>query len=95
MKRPLRLAWLLPLLLSLTGASSATGSNRVVELRLDDEMIHSVSADYVADGIRYAEETNADAVLLRLHTPGGLNVSMREIVNSITNSRVPVIVYVT
>ncbi len=95
MKRPLGLAWLLPLLLSLTGASSATGPNRVVELRLDDEMIHSVSADYVADGIRYAEETNADAVLLRLHTPGGLNVSMREIVNSITNSRVPVIVYVT
>lgn len=95
MRRPLALAWLLPLLLSLTGAASATGPNRVVELRLDDEIIHSVSADYVANGIRYAEETNADAVLLRLHTPGGLNVSMREIVNSITNSRVPVIVYVT
>ena len=95
MRRPLALAWLLPLLLSLTGAASATGPNRVVELRLDDEIIHSISADYVADGIRYAEETNADAVLLRLHTPGGLNVSMREMVNSITNSRVPVIVYVT
>ncbi|MEE9234519.1 MAG: nodulation protein NfeD [Candidatus Acidoferrales bacterium] len=95
MRRPLALAWLLPLLLSLTGAASATGPNRVVELRLDDEIIHSISADYVANGIRYAEETNADAVLLRLHTPGGLNVSMREIVNSITNSRVPVIVYVT
>ncbi|MFQ5723355.1 MAG: nodulation protein NfeD [Terriglobia bacterium] len=94
MRRPLALAWLLPLLLSLNGASFPTGANRVVELRLDDEIIHSVSADYVVSGIRYAEQTNADAVLLRLHTPGGLSDSMREIVNSITNSRVPVIVYV-
>ena len=66
---------------------------RVVVIRLD-MMIHQVSADYVVRGIRYASEENADAVLLELNTPGGLMTSMREIIQAIFDSRVPVITYV-
>ena len=66
---------------------------RVVEIRLN-MMIHHVSAEYVAQGIRYANQQNADAVLLELNTPGGLQNSMGEIVEAILNSRVPVITYV-
>jgi len=66
---------------------------RVVVIHLDT-MIHQVTAEYVVQGIRHANQENADAVLLELNTPGGLMSSMREIVQTIFDSRVPVITYV-
>lgn len=66
---------------------------RVVVLTLD-EMVHQVTADYVIRGIKRANETQADAVLIQMDTPGGLSNSMRAIVQAIYDSRVPVITYV-
>ncbi len=66
----------------------------VVEVDLD-EMVQPVSAEFVARGIRYANQINANAVLLELDTPGGLESSMREIIQAILESRVPVIAYVS
>jgi membrane-bound serine protease (ClpP class) len=57
-------------------------------------MIHHVSAEYVMHGIKFANESHADAVLLELNTPGGLESSMRDIVSAILNSSSPVITYV-
>ncbi|MGI9862831.1 nodulation protein NfeD [Moorella naiadis] len=54
-----------------------------------------VVADYVEEGIRTAEEKGACCVLLELSTPGGLYGTTQEIVESILNSRVPVIIYVS
>ncbi|MGO8786087.1 MAG: NfeD family protein [Terriglobia bacterium] len=65
----------------------------VVEIKLD-MMIHQVSAEYVARGIRYANEQNADAILLELNTPGGLVSATQELVQAIYASRAPVITYV-
>ncbi|MGH9494949.1 MAG: NfeD family protein, partial [Candidatus Sulfotelmatobacter sp.] len=42
-----------------------------------------------------AQRTNAQAVLIEMDTPGGLISSTREIIEKITSSPVPVIVYVT
>jgi membrane-bound serine protease (ClpP class) len=66
---------------------------RVVVLTLD-EMIHQVSAEYIIRGIKFANQAQADAVLIEMDTPGGLNNSMRAIVQAIFDSRVPVITYV-
>ncbi len=66
----------------------------VVEVDLDD-MVQPISAEYVARGIRYANQINANAVLLTLDTPGGLETSMREIIQAILDSRVPVVAYVS
>ena len=73
---------------------SGAGAATVVEIRLTDEIIQPVSAEFVTEGIKHAEQIGADAILFWLHTPGGLETSMREIVDGITNSKVPVIVYV-
>lgn len=67
---------------------------RVVVIHLD-MMIHQVSAQYVERGIHQANAENADAILLELNTPGGLMDSMREIIQAIFDSRVPVITYVS
>lgn len=66
---------------------------RVVEIKLET-MIHQVSAEFVERGIRYADDQNADAILLELNTPGGLVSSTQELVQAIYASRVPVIAYV-
>jgi membrane-bound serine protease (ClpP class) len=73
--------------------SPAEARPRVVVLTLD-EMIHQVSAEYIIRGIKFANQTQADAVLIEMDTPGGLNNSMRAIIQAIFDSRVPVITYV-
>lgn len=74
-------------------ARAAPPRPRVVEIKLD-MMIHQVSAEYVERGIRYANEQNADAILLELNTPGGLVTATQELVQAIYASRAPVITYV-
>jgi membrane-bound serine protease (ClpP class) len=56
--------------------------------------INPASADYLMKAIEQSEEEGATAVLIELDTPGGLLASTKDIVQSILNARVPVIVYV-
>jgi membrane-bound serine protease (ClpP class) len=59
-----------------------------------DGIVNPVMERYVDRGIDTAERSNARAVVLRLDTPGGLDSAMRDIVQRIEASRVPVIVFV-
>src|SRR5262245_14632806 len=68
-------------------------STTIVEVDLDD-IVHSISADYVREGLNHAKEAGARAVILRINTPGGLVDSMREMVEAILTSPVPVITWV-
>jgi len=93
-----RAGLLLILVLAVAGSKAALGRPpearpRVVLLTLD-QMIHQVSAEYVIRGIKLANETQADAVLIEMDTPGGFNNSMRAIIQAIFDSHVPVITYV-
>jgi len=65
----------------------------VVKIRLDDT-IQPVSDEYIGRAIEQARQTNADAVLIELRTPGGLVDSTRSIIAKMLASPVPVIVYV-
>lgn len=56
--------------------------------------IGPMSAEYIARGIDEAEAHRAAAVILRLDTPGGLDASMRQIIQREMNARLPVVVYV-
>jgi membrane-bound serine protease (ClpP class) len=57
--------------------------------------ITPVVADQLAGGVRAAERDGHQALLVELDTPGGLDTSMREIVQAFLGARVPVLVYVT
>jgi len=51
-------------------------------------------ADYIHRGLKKAVERGATVVILQMDTPGGLDTSMREIIQDILSSPVPVIGYV-
>jgi len=57
--------------------------------------ISPVTADYLASVIERAEEENAALLVLELDTPGGLDTAMRQMVQAIIKTRVPVAVYVS
>jgi membrane-bound serine protease (ClpP class) len=56
--------------------------------------IGPATADYVAGGIAKAEDQAAGLVILRMNTPGGLDDAMRQIIQEILASPVPVVGFV-
>lgn len=65
----------------------------VVHVEIDD-VIHPVSDEIIGRAIDQAAAMNAPAVVIELRTPGGLEASMRKIVERVTKSKVPVLVWV-
>ncbi len=66
----------------------------VYVIRIEGTITEGTAMD-VLDGLTEAEETNAEAVLLEIDTPGGLVSSTLKITERIMNTKVPVITYVT
>jgi len=56
--------------------------------------VNPVLAGYIDRGIGLAEEHDATACVIEMDTPGGLDSAMRDIVQSILQASVPVVVYV-
>jgi membrane-bound serine protease (ClpP class) len=59
-----------------------------------DDMIHPISDEFVGRALEAAAAQKADVVILELRTPGGLESSMRAMIEKIIKSPVPVIVWV-
>ncbi|HUS83237.1 MAG TPA: nodulation protein NfeD [Dehalococcoidia bacterium] len=68
---------------------------RAVNVITVDGVINPVMARYVERGISNAENANAIALVIRVDTPGGLESSMRDMVQDIEAANVPVITYVS
>src|SRR5918911_1543919 len=81
------------LLLLAVASAAAVARADVLRLTLNDQ-ITPASAEVITSAIDRAEREQAEAIIITLNTPGGLDTSMREIVSRIDGSRVPVIIYV-
>ena len=84
----MRLAFAVLLLLASYSAHAA-----VLRVVVDD-IIHPIADEFVGRALDEAARTKAEVVILELRTPGGLDTSMRGIVEKIIRSQVPVIVWV-
>jgi membrane-bound serine protease (ClpP class) len=60
-----------------------------------DDVINPVSAEYITESLKAALEQGAQAFIIQLDTPGGLDKSMRLIIKEMLNAPIPVIVYVS
>jgi membrane-bound serine protease (ClpP class) len=99
-RKATRLKWLRWLFLGGAGtmlavlpiqATAATPNVEQADLNGD---INTITASYIEASVSRAEADRADALLVVVNTPGGISTSMDDIVTSLVNSSVPVIVYV-
>jgi membrane-bound serine protease (ClpP class) len=58
------------------------------------DVINPVSAEYITESLKGAIQQEAQALIIQLDTPGGLDKSMRLIIKDMLNSPIPIIVYV-
>ena len=69
-------------------------STSVIKLEIKGA-IGPASSHYLKNGMEAALQHHAQMMLIELDTPGGLSSSMREMIQEITNSTLPVIIYVS
>jgi membrane-bound serine protease (ClpP class) len=94
-RKVLRLGWLIfaaAALLVPLNASAATPHVEQADLNGD---INNIMSAYIQTSVNRAEADHAGALLVVMNTPGGISTSMDEIVTSLLNSTVPVVVYVS
>lgn len=73
---------------------SCAASAEVLKIVVNDT-IQPITEEYISRAIDEAQRRGDQAVLIEINTPGGLFDSTRNIIQKITGSSVPVIIYVT
>jgi membrane-bound serine protease (ClpP class) len=81
-------------LLLMTFLPLFASTSTVIKLEIKGA-IGPASSNYLKEGMAAAVRQNAQMMLIELDTPGGLSTSMREMIQVITNSTMPVIIYVS
>jgi membrane-bound serine protease (ClpP class) len=83
------------LLLAVSFTTSVQAQTSAVYVITIKGTINPVLVDYVERGIQLAEDDGAQALIIQIDTPGGLDTAMRDIIKLIVNAHVPVVVYVS
>jgi membrane-bound serine protease (ClpP class) len=81
-------------ILLLLGSGKAEEGRFIYSVRVQG-IIAASTADFIVSTIQRAQRDRAEALVIELDTPGGLDISMREILKEMLGSSVPVIVYVS
>ncbi len=89
-------AWLLKLLLhlaALTASVVAATAGEAWLIKIDGP-IGPATADHVVRSLHEAQDNDGELAILQMDTPGGLDKSMRDIIQAILAARIPVVGYV-
>ena len=93
--RLLILLVLLPVSVFFARPVNAQGTQPLILVLKASGEVAPAMRDYIARGIKTAEDLKAELVVIELNTPGGFIDSMEEIVTNIRASQVPVVVFIT
>jgi len=73
--------------------ATSTAQAAIFKVKIDG-IIDPITSEFITGAVETAEEQEAEFLLIELSTPGGLGVSMQEIIQVILNSEVPIVCYV-
>lgn len=76
------------------GATAFAQQATVLHADIEGETITPVISNFLSEGVDRAQRDGHEAFIIALDTPGGLDTSMRQIVQSFLDARVPVVVWV-
>jgi len=76
-------------------AASISAQTKIIHKITVDGVINPVATEYILESIENAEKAGAELLIIEMDTPGGLMVSMHDIVKGILGADVPVAVYVS
>ncbi len=79
------------LLVFVLSVSAAHGE--ILKVKIDG-VIDPITSEFITDAVQAAEAQEAEFLLIELSTPGGLGVSMQEIIQTILNSEIPIVCFV-
>ena len=74
-------------------SSQAYANNNIIILEINGA-IGPATQDYIHQGIEHAISEQAEFVIIKLNTPGGLDKAMREVIKDILGSPLPIVTYV-
>jgi len=98
-RRALSLLWVVAfamgvLMLGAAPLSAQEGGDQTVDVIELEGIIDPTNANYLNGRLARSEADEVHAVVIRLDTPGGLDVSMREMIQGILEAEVPTIVWI-
>jgi membrane-bound serine protease (ClpP class) len=76
-------------------SAAAIAQTKIIHKITIDGVINPVATEYILESIEDAENAGAELLIIEMDTPGGLMVSMHDIVKGILGADVPVAVYVS
>jgi membrane-bound serine protease (ClpP class) len=85
---------ILPVLFAVLVLVSVRAGASEVHVVVFEGPIGPAASGFIERAIERAEDASAACLVIEMDTPGGLDSSMREIIQAILGSRVPVIIYV-
>ncbi len=94
MPRVIRILPLLALLILLPSAVFAQEAGATIDVLHIKGTINPILVDYIERGIEKAEEESAALLIIQMDTPGGLDTTMRDIIQLIDGAQIPVVVYI-
>ncbi len=80
--------------MALAVVSAAANEPEVVAVSVDG-VVHPITVQVIGNAIEQAQRENAALLLIRLNTPGGLMDAMRQTIEKMVASPVPVVTFVT
>ena len=75
-------------------AQEKTAQQKQVDVIKINDAITPAIADFIQKGIEQSVKDGAECLVIEMDTPGGLDLSMRDIIKDMMNADIPIVVYV-
>ena len=95
MKRGVRLFFVAVSLAALLPAIPARAAESHVLVATLTGVINPITDNYISSAVDRAQSSHANALIITMDTPGGLDTSMRDIIKKMLGAKLPVVVFVS